>query len=1146
MKPPIRQSAQVPGDEIPHDVESIVGDFTRRCRAGQKPSISAYVRRFPALREELQELLPAVAMMERLKASKQRKQQEPDSPPKLAGLSTSLTPPQVQGGILGDYKLLREIGRGGMGIVYEAEQVSLGRRVALKVLPADTSSGDGRHVRRFEREARAAARLHHTNIIPVFGCGHVDGLHYYVMQHIRGKCLDEVIEELRRRQPGADSAAQPSPPSPTRTNAGDVSAAQLADMLYPAATAVDEQNGSTFQHRPLSAEPKGPTTSQPAQSTSSPAAPPPVIAAAAETVQQRLADTNDDSNSDVHTRPASSWSQTLAPNGCPTATYWSRVASAGLQVGGALAYAHDQGILHRDIKPSNLILDPLGTVWVADFGLAKSKESHGLTRSGDVVGTVRYMAPEQFRGQCDERSEVYSLGLTLFELATLRPAFDEADRSRLIQQILDAEIPRPTEIQDAIPRDLETVILKATAIDPAHRYQTARDLADDLQRFLDDRPVRARRAGVVERTWRWSRRNPPLAIAAGSAIGLVLCLAIGASVGFFFTSKALRMITQEFQEKKRALSDRETALAAEQNALREAEQARKRSRREYDRAEENLRLALEAFEQIRKSILPPRTYAPYLSDDDDSEERLPAVHPGVPLVTEKEVVLLQNLLSFYDRFTAQNSADAQLQRETARAHRHVGEIHQLLGQYDKSEEAFQKALKLHRRSRHSGPNVTDRLAVAAIQNELGHLCTLQNKPDAVRYHRQAQRYLLQLPADIRLSPACQFELARTHTYLSKIVRPGSRNQARTNPLQATVISTGNAVAVRPTTVRSPKTTADRAGAGDAVKELTASGKQTNTGSRKETDNARQNPLASRSNHARMHTLAARTILEKLTRQDPKHPPYRLALARHYRESRNVLTTWRRQDQTTHPVSKATELLEELAKEFPRDPVYRYELAITYSVPMPNVRSDQTARSEYIGRAKKSIQLLTQLVSRYPNVSQYKLSLADCQLRVSRLFLAEQQKTAAEKMSSQAVATYVALIASPNLPETERLLLGHRNLMLARLCFNQGFLEQSRDLLEATLEQVQKLPLPTMVGAALSPNTFSVDRTATSLASKNTSSGRALRDPANRPTPSKRAARRMLGKRIIPHYQLLLQIYRKQGDRTRSDEVEKTIRRLENL
>ena len=197
-------------------------------------------------------------------------------------------------------------------------------------------------------------------------------------------------------------------------------------------------------------------------------------------------------------------------------------AGVGRQVAEALAYAHGHGVLHRDIKPSNLLIDDHGTAWVADFGLAKEREGVNLTRTGDVVGTLRYMAPERFDGRSDARSDIYALGVTFYELLTFHPAFEESDRSRLIERILRDEPPPPRRLDRSIPRNLETIVVKAMAVGaPPTGMQTASAMAEDLRRFLADESILARRAGPAERTWRWSRRNPAIA-ALLAALVLVL------------------------------------------------------------------------------------------------------------------------------------------------------------------------------------------------------------------------------------------------------------------------------------------------------------------------------------------------------------------------------------------------------------------------------------------------------------------------------------------------------------------------------------------------------------------------------------------------------------------------------------------------
>jgi WD40 repeat protein len=258
------------------------------------------------------------------------------------------------------------------------------------------------------------------------------------------------------------------------------------------------------------------------------------------------------------------------------------VARIGAQVAEALDYAAGQGILHRDIKPSNLLLDLQGNVWVTDFGLAKATAGEeGLTHPGDIVGTLRYMAPERFQGRSDIRSDLYSLGLTLYELLVQRPAFTETDRSKLIHQLTHEEPVPPRRLESAIPRDLETVVLKAIARDPAHRYQAAGGLAEDLKRFGEDRPIKARRVGVPERLWRWSRRNPALASLTAAVVVLLLA---GTGLSTYFAMQAeaeaknARLRAEEaLVEKRRADQSKEEAFTQKSRADAEAERANEKA-----------------------------------------------------------------------------------------------------------------------------------------------------------------------------------------------------------------------------------------------------------------------------------------------------------------------------------------------------------------------------------------------------------------------------------------------------------------------------------------------------------------------------------------------------------------------------------------
>ena len=249
------------------------------------------------------------------------------------------------------------------------------------------------------------------------------------------------------------------------------------------------------------------------------------------------------------------------------------MARVGLQVAEALAYAHRKGILHRDIKPSNLLLDQQGTVWVTDFGLAKAEGTDELTHTGDIVGTLRYMAPERFDGASLPQSDVYGLGLTLYEMLTLRPAFDDANRGRLIERVLHEPPAPPRKLDPRIPRDLETIVLKAIAKDPAERYATAERMAEDLQRFLADRPIRARRAQRAERAWRWCRRNPAVATLLAAVAFLLTGTAVGGAILSWRLNGALTQARDAEREGKGKLfrsyvSEADATLASGQSGQR--------------------------------------------------------------------------------------------------------------------------------------------------------------------------------------------------------------------------------------------------------------------------------------------------------------------------------------------------------------------------------------------------------------------------------------------------------------------------------------------------------------------------------------------------------------------------------------------------
>jgi WD40 repeat protein/serine/threonine protein kinase len=514
-------------------VEALAEEFLERKRLGENPTLEEYCARHPELAEDIRDLFPALLLIEHAKPLSHEDSEEPTPDLRGVGLQENV----------GEYRILREIGRGGMGIVYEAEHQQLGRRVALKIL-SQPLVRDGKSLERFRREARAAARLHHTNIVPVFEVGQAGDLAYYAMQYIQGHGLDQIIKELQQQRSGD------RPPGKNHA-AGEVA---LARSLW----------SGQFQpkdfHEP---SPESPATVRVDMSAMDPS---PISSSIM--LHGRLDSPESVSARGTRASRSDRWH------------YYRSTAQIGQQVASALAYAHAHGIVHRDIKPSNLLLDLAGVVWVTDFGLAKTDDDD-LTRSGDVLGTIRYMAPERFRKECDPRADIYALGMTLYELLALKPAFQATDRLKLIDVVCHTE-PAPLRSLDRhMPRDLETIILKATDKNPKTRYVSAEEMAEDLRRFLDDEPIQARRLTLAERFARWVRRHP--GVAALSAVIALLLLSValvsGISAARFRrdAEENARLAEQKEQQRRKAVAARRDAEQQRQEAVVARQQSEQRS-----------------------------------------------------------------------------------------------------------------------------------------------------------------------------------------------------------------------------------------------------------------------------------------------------------------------------------------------------------------------------------------------------------------------------------------------------------------------------------------------------------------------------------------------------------------------------------------
>jgi serine/threonine protein kinase len=579
-------------------VTEATDDFMDRLHRGEQPDIADYAGRYPQIAGILRQLLPAVRLMSRSSSDALAR-----PTPTPAG-SQSL-------GCLGDFRLLREIGRGGMGVVYEAEQVSLGRRVALKVLPL-AAALDPRQLQRFRLEAQAAAHLHHAHIVSIHSVGCEHGVYHYAMQYIEGRSLAEVIGQLQQHD--HESAAGPS--------SGALS--ELASRVAPA------ERSSGAAAADTAAEPR----------------------AAAATVQS-----------------------------VGDAAYFRTMAALGIQAAEALEYAHTMGVIHRDVKPANLLLDVHGDLYVTDFGLAQLRGVPELTMTGDLVGTLRYMSPEQTLGQrgvMDHRTDIYSLGATLYELLTLAPAFDAPERHALLRQIAEEDPIPPRHWNRAIPVDLETIVLKAMAKEPASRYSNAKELADDLRRFLEHRPIQARRPTLLERAAKWSRRHRPVVAAA---VGLLLVAAVG-----FAVSTAL--------------------IARERSRLAEEQE---RTKAAYEAEADQRARAEKSFRQARQVV-------DFFTDVSEEELR------DKPELQGLRRKLLEAALEYYQDFIEQSHDDPSLQAQLAVSHLRMATILDEIGSRADALAAIERARLLQEKLVHNRPQAPEfQRGLFSIYSRLGAL-----------------------------------------------------------------------------------------------------------------------------------------------------------------------------------------------------------------------------------------------------------------------------------------------------------------------------------------------------------------------------------------------------------------------------------------
>ncbi len=519
---------------------------------------------------------------------------------------------------LGDFRLLREIGHGGMGVVYEAQQISLHRRVAVKVLPF-AAVLDSKQITRFKNEAQAAAQLDHPNIVSVYAVGSDRGVHFFAMQLIDGQPLDRAIEELREHPERRTSTSNSSE---TSSNP-------------------EIEAGSTNR----------------------------------------------------------SFLTEISPS---RSSYFRTVMGLGIQAAEALHAAHEYGVVHRDVKPSNLLLDGEGKLWITDFGLARCQSEKALTQTGDLIGTLRYMSPEQTLGQSalvDQRTDIYSLGATLYELLTLEPAIPGDDGPDLLRRLAEQD-PRPLrDLQPRIPVDLQTVVHKAMARRREDRYTTAQEFADDLQRVLDGKPTIAKPPTIADRVAKWTRRHQGLVVSV-AAVCVMAAVGLAAS----------------------------TVLIA----------------REKTRTDRFFRNAQEVVERLGLEI----------------NEQLAGV-PGASQVREE---LLASTLEYYEEFVAEAKNDPGLRVDLALTYNKIATLTQGIGSTEDAIQAHQNALALFEQLVEDDPgNAEYRGRLAMCHNNLALLLAQSGRSDEARHaYEKAIRLQSALAEATPDAPQFTSDLARSH------------------------------------------------------------------------------------------------------------------------------------------------------------------------------------------------------------------------------------------------------------------------------------------------------------------------------------------------------------------------------------------------
>jgi tetratricopeptide (TPR) repeat protein len=620
-------------------LDEVIAAYLQAVEAGQAPSREELLARHLDLATELAAFFADQDRFARL------------APP-LRALVTTVRPeraaaePPAAGariGYFGDYELLGEIARGGMGIVYRARQRSLRRVVALKMIRAvhTTSPAD---LRRFHTEAEMIAALDHPHIVPIHEIGEFQEQHYFTMKLIDGGNLTQ----------------------------------RLDDVGLPH---LDRTTGKDPQGRRWRAD---------------------------EIAERQV-----------------------------------QIARLMIPVVQAVHYAHQRGLLHRDLKPANILLDTQGRPHITDFGLAKHvQDDPGLTQSGAIVGTPSYMAPEQACGRREAlttAADVYSLGAILYELLTGRPPFRAETPLATLRQASEREPIRPGSLNPCVNTDLETICLKCLEKEPGRRYASAQALAEDLQRFVDQEPIHARRRGLARRLGRWPGRHRR---------ALVLAAAVGLLLGFLMILHLLRVIERQRRAEIAAILDVEEMRRFDAEQLRHEEKAR---------ADANFQRARQAVDEMLAALA----------------ENTLAQTPQAQAARQK---LLENAATFYRTLAREKANDPALLQRIGQAQLQLGELQRQLGRTEDAQASLQAALALFQILVQESPqNPAYRADLARTQECLGNVLLDSGRaPEAEAKYRQALALWEKLATASPRTPAYRVGQAAAYQDLSRLLQAAGR------------------------------------------------------------------------------------------------------------------------------------------------------------------------------------------------------------------------------------------------------------------------------------------------------------------------------------------------------------------------------------